>query len=74
MPAKRVKQETTTEKPDVETFIEWGVELPDGEPCACQNEYDADSLIQAAKVLNPRAKYKKISQKVTVKRYPWMYA
>jgi hypothetical protein len=74
VPAKRVKQETTTTEPDVDTFVEWGVELPDGEVCACQNEYDADALVNTAKVFNPRAKYKKVSQEVTVTRHPWMYA
>jgi hypothetical protein len=73
VPAKRVKDDVTNE-PDVENQIGWGVKLPDGEICACQNEYDADSLIQAAKVLNPRAKYKKVSQKIVVKTYPWMFA
>ena len=55
----------------VDTREEWGVELPDGTECECRDQDDADAIVQAAKTVSPRAKYKPMVRTVYVGE--WKY-
>lgn len=42
----------------------WGVELPDGEVVLAEDQEDAAAIVQAVKVVNPRAKWRMVNRTV----------
>lgn len=55
----------------VDSYESWGVELPDGTECECRDEADANAIVQAARTVSPRIKYKVMVRTIYVGE--WKY-